>query len=328
MPGNRGAAYVPPSTARIHRLLDRQGRQLDRLTDRQARQVLVVLDATRRELREELTRMEATGRDLNVPFTAQRMRVMQAQAEDGVRRLVTRLNTQLTAAAQAQGELALAQVLSQVEMGESEFGPAGSQIEFRALTRLTEAGNLALHRRSLERYGLDAIQRMQRVMVVGVARGASIRTIRDRLLGASNSVLAAGRHRAELIARMETSGAYNRMHAAALEEAAAVLDEPGREDVLLRRADEALDARNHPLSRALHGRTFPVRGPMSVPASAVYAWSKAMKRPASGVVWERIGSRFVGAHYPAHFNDRGRQTAWRASWGDAGQQAPPKPPSA
>ena len=317
---------MPPSQSRIQRLLEAQGRSLDRLSNRQARQVVIAYDAARRELREELLQLEASGRAHDIPFTAQRMRVMLGQTEAGVRRLGQRLDTVFVDFGRTQGELAVGQVLKQVELGEVDFLDAGPAIEVRALQRLSEPGALLLHRRSLERYTIDTIDRVQRMLTIGVARGASYREMAERVAGVQG-VLAKGRGRAQLIVRMEMGEAYNRIHQASLEEAAGVLDTPDRKDPLLRRADEFMDSRNHPLSRALHGRTFPVADPMSVPIAAVNAWARAMKRSARGVVWERRGSSFVGAHYPAHFNDRGRQTAWRASWGDPGAEPTPSPPA-
>lgn len=310
--------------SRTQRLLDRQGRALDRLTDRQAGEVLRAYDAARRELREELLRAESAGAASGSTFSAQRTRVMLAQAEAGTRRLGRRLDVLIVDFGRTQGELAIEHTLAQAAIGETEFRTVGPQIEVRAVQKLSEPGALLLHRHSLERYTLDIMDRVQRSLAIGAARGSSYRELVSRLAG-PDGVLVKTRSRAELIVRMEMNGTYNRIHQQSLKEAAALLDEPGRPDPLVRRADEFLDARNHPLSRALHGRTFPVGAPLSVPISAVQAWARAMKRSAGGVVWERADGNFVGAHYPAHFNDRGRQTAWRSSWGDPGAESPPHP---
>ena len=313
-----------PSRARILDLLERQGEALQALSEAEAQRLLRIYDDARRELAETIAQ--------GVPgtFTAQHRRTVLAQLQAGMLQLQDRLGQQLAASARAAEERALSDLVRVLRLTEANFRDAGGAIEVEVLARLSEQRGLLLHAHSAARYSTELLDALQRDLVRGVAQGETLRQIRERLAGTGSTTWSNARARAELVARMELSSAYSRGHQASLEAAAQQLDEPGDPDPLWKRADEFFDARNHPLSRALHGRLAPITevvrgtkiaGRWKVPVAEVQAWAKKLGRSwnpsrANGVVWEYAGSVIVGSAYPAHFYDRGRATPWRRSWGD------------
>lgn len=303
------------STSPITDLLDAQGEELAHLQDAQAAAVLRLAQESRRELREAYEALVASGGDKATPYTAQQMRIMLAQSERVVLTLRQRLDEAFTKQKALAGEKALKHLLQVLRAQEPNFKDAGSRVELRALARLSAPDGLLLHRYSLDRYGAELLDAIQRELGLGLLRGQSIPDITRRIAGTDGSVFAGRLHRAELIARMECNGAYNAQHLAALEEAAAELDDPDAEDPLMRRADEHLDARSHPFSSAVDGLVAEIRKPWRVPVARVSAAASRMGKRVSGLVVSLDGAFYVG-QYPFHFNERGRQTPYRKSWDD------------
>lgn len=296
---------------RIDRLLDRQNRQIDRLSDVHARSMLRALEDARRDLRERLLAVDDTA----TPYTAQQLRGILAQAEAGIFRLKLRLREVFAASEVEAHTTALDHLLALVRANEPEFRDAIPAIRFQAAVAMSERRSLLLHAHSIERYGAELIEKIQREIVLGQVSGLSIRQIADRITATKRSVFASLRGRAELIARMESNRVYNDGHLLSMKELAAETDDEDDPDPLMKRADEFFDNRNNPISRVLHGMTAKLDEPFEVPRSKVLAMAAALKKPASGIVWPLIGSKYVGANYPAHFNDRGRIVAHRKSWG-------------
>ena len=50
------------------------------------------------------------------------------------------------------------------------------------------------------------------------------------------------------------------------------------------------------------------------PVADVTRWEAELKRRSGGILWPLVGAAYKGTNYPAHFNDRGRQVPFRASW--------------
>jgi len=311
---------------RIQDLLDKQGESLDRLTDREARRFLRAYEDARRELREELHRMAARNVDQLNPFTAQHLRVMQAQTEAGIARLQERLLETLDASVRKTQERSLGNLLRVIAKQEPSFVDAGGRIEHEVLRRFTADEGLLLHRHSIERYGRDLVSRIQRELVIGVTRGQSWRDISRRISGIENSVLAGFRSRADLIARMELNGAYNDSHLVSITEAGKALDEDRPGDPMLKKADEYSDLRNHALSCVLDGQVRPPDQPFRVSVAKVRAAHKLLQaqrlakglklRRLTGILWAQVGGHYEGMNYPAHYWERGRIVPWRASWAD------------
>lgn len=293
--------------SRIRELLEDQAADLDRLEDRHVRQTLQAYEDARRELRDRLAALEGTGRAAEIPATAQHVRVMLAQSEDGVRRLKERLGEVITGAEAQLQKRALGNLLRTIELAEPEFHETGPAVEVEAVRRLAEQAGLLLHRHSLDRYGSEVVTNIQRALAAGQVQGLTVRELTDLVAGSGSSVLSRYRHRAELIVRMELARVYDQAHQASLEEAAA-FDDPLDPDPLLKRADEIRDTRNHPLSPLLHGQAVRPQSEFEVAVALLPKGSTA------GIVWRRMGSVVVGHGYPAHFNDRGRQVPWRMSW--------------
>ncbi len=300
--------------SRITDMLERQAADLDALHDREARRFLEALEDARRHLAEQLEAMRVSGAADIQRWTVQHLRVGLAQAEAGVRQLEVRLGNVLDEQLRRQGEVAQTNLLAVIAANEREFRDAGGQVNVAVTRRLLEEQGLLLHRHSIRRYGAQLVEHIQRELVLGQTAGMTIRQVTQRVAGAGASVFGGMRHRAELIVRMELNRGYNDQHQAALEGAAAVLDAPGSDDPLLKRVDEYFDRRNHPLSRVLHGTTAKPRDEFRVSIAAVEAEARRLGKSVGGVVWRRAGANFAGFNLPAHFNERGRQVPFRASW--------------
>jgi hypothetical protein len=286
--------------SRIRDILDQQAIDLDALQARQATQVLRALEDARRELREQL------GAGGETPAGSHRLRVMLAQAEAGIAALRQRMGNALADAEPGQQDAARRHLIQTVTKAESKFRDAGSAWETASLRRLTEERGLALHRFSVDRYGAQVIEAVQRELAVGYALGLTPAALADRVAGV-DGVIARHKGRAELIVRMELSRIYDAAHQASLEELAR-LDPPDTTDPLLKKADEFLEgARNHPFSFLLDGQSVLPRQEWEIDTS---------KRAGagSGLVWRKTGTIAHGFGYPAHFNDRGRQVPHRMSW--------------
>ncbi len=313
--------------ARIDRLLERQRRSLDALTDRQARDFLRLYDEARRDLFETMARLPPTlggSRNLARTFTAQHQRVMRTQVEAAIRQLAGRLDATLGNQTRVMGEKAFEQLLQVIRLHEPDFRDAGGLIDTAVTRRLASERGLLVHRFSVNSYTAKIMADIQRELSTGALTGRSIPQMRDRLFASSGSVMRNGRSQAELVVRMELNSAYNRSSQAALEETAAITDEPGDPDPLLRKAVEFHDLRNNPISRVLDGMVTEIGEPWRVPVAAVARenarlnaarkGSKKSRRKVGGIVWPKVGGHYVGMVHPAHFFDRGRQVPHRRSW--------------
>jgi hypothetical protein len=301
---------VPRS--RIDELLERQAYELDRLTRAQAKAVLAAYEDARRELLERLNAQSST----KAPANTQRLRVMLAQTTEGIAALQARLGRELEGAELAAHTKSMRHLLKLVRAAEPRFRDAGGAIEVGIVKRLATRRAQHLHRKAVRRYGADVVAEIHRALAAGVAAGLTQPELAARVAAAGGSVLAQHRGRAELIARMETARAYNDGVLDGIRE----IDEADRrpDDPLLKRIDEFFDLRNHPFSRAAHGKTAAPGEPFRVAIAEVKAAAETMKRGVGGVVWRKVGANYVGDNLPAHFGERGRIVAWRASWGIPG----------
>ena len=294
----------------LRRLLDRQAEEFSRLTDAEARAFLAALEDGRRDIAERIR--VAVGKKLE--FTPYQLRATQLQIDAGIAQLRTRLLTQVETGIRRAEEKAVQHAIRVLELEEEDFKSAAVGLESAALRRMIDLKNTLLYQHSIERYTADQLYRLQAGLIQGQVQRLTLDQLVERLAGRQDSVLAGMRSRAELVARMETARAYDASHQASLEEAERLLDVPDDPDPLLVRADEYFDARNHPFSRVVDGMTRPVKGVWKVSRSEVETMAAKMGKSAGGVVWPLVGGFYVGSQYPAHFNDRGRQTPWRKSW--------------
>lgn len=319
--------------SRIQRLIERQGEDLARLHEREVQRFLRAFEDARRELLEELQRMELNGLDKATPYTAQHLRVMLAQSTAGLRRLHERLGHELDDIVDVQGKTALENLVNTIKTAEPEFKDAGNQVDFEVVRRLNEERGLLLHRYSLDRYGAQLVEAVQRELVTGMTRGQTVRDLTARIAGLKGSVLEGAKLRAELIVRMELNRAYNDAHLTSLRGAHDVLDDVGDADPLLKRADEYTDLRNHAISRVLHGQVVGIEELFHAPRARVEAEHQVIQaarkrkrlpvRRLSGIVWRLDGADYVGLNYPVHFWERGRITPWRRSWEETAPEAVP-----
>jgi hypothetical protein len=294
--------------SRIDALLEQQAYDLERLHAHELAAVLRAYDDARRSMLERLQR--STGL---TPETDQHLRMMLLQAEQGAADLRARMGAALAGTELRAHEASMRHLMALVKLAEPEFIGTGAAVEVEIVRRLAGKRALALHRYSVERYGAQVVEDIQRALVAGVVEGLTTTQLAQRVAGAGGSTMASQRHRAMLIARMETTRAYNDAHL----ESIRVTNEMDRrpEDPMLKRIDEFFDQRNHPFSRAAHGTLAKADELFTVPVAAVAAAAQSMSKGMGGIVWTQTGSVYQGMNLPAHFNERGRITAWRASWG-------------
>lgn len=303
--------------SRIDDLLAQQGRALDRLHDAQAASVLAAYEDARRSLHERLTHAPASSE------TQQRLRVMLAQVNAGAVDLRERLGQALSAGERKAHDTAQRHLLKLVKTAEPGFLEVGGAVEVGVVQRLAALRGLALHQYAVDRYGAQVVDAIQRELAAGVASGLTVQQLADRVAAAGGSVMAGMRGRCELIARMETSRAYNDAHLEAIREIEA--QDPRPDDPILKKIDEFIDGRNHPFSRAANGRTALPGDVFVVPIAAVRGAAKASGRKTSvGILWKLDGrGNWVGQTLPAHYHERGRIIPWRASWGPSVDSPPP-----
>jgi hypothetical protein len=252
-----------------------------------------------------------------------------------VANLERRIGSTLDAAARTAGDQALADLLDIIRANEPEFLDTGGRVELRVLSRLTTERGLLVHSYSTRLYSADLMAAIQRDLGIGLATGGNRKAVVDRITRSGKGTMAEKEHRAELIARMEGNRLYNDMHMASLEEAAAVLDEPGTDDPLLRQMSEFMDFRNSPASRAADGIVAALAEPFRIPVADVREWERRLKRKA-GIVGDRkdgggtqvpiVGGYYELARYPLHFGERGRQIPYRPSWDNGAALAAMKGP--
>lgn len=298
--------------SRIDTILERQARALAALQEAQVRAIYNAISDAMHRTAAEIDALRESGGDRVQRFTAQHLAVIQAQLDAALRQLTVRLVDAQTAASVGIGERAYTDLIDTIRAHEADFIDAGNRIEWRVVSRLSQERGLLLHRYAYEKYGATLSSAIQHELVAGVARGLTIPQVTKQIAGLGG-VFDRSRSRAELVARMEVNAAYNGMHLATMQEAAAVTDIDGDPDPLLRQADEYFDHRNHPLSRAVHGVVAALDQPFRVSKAAVADAAKSIGKPASGILMRDEGGWYAGT-YPLHFNERGRMVPYRASW--------------
>lgn len=311
--------------ARIHDVLERQGEELLEAEASEAKPLLQAVTTAARELSDTLDTLEAQGQ--GDTFTAQHLRVMLAQNDQAMMRLRWAAGNSLNAQIAAVHAMAASHAIDVITRMEPSFEDAGGVMELAVMRRLAELDGLQIHKYALDQYTLEVANTIQRELVAGYARGDTYRQLRKRLTDRSGGPLVASEARGALVVRMESNAAYNRAHQATLEEAAEITGWQDTPDPLMKQADESIDRRNHPISRVLNGQVVAISEPFRAKKSLVLAalaqiaserkpTKSGKKRKAlrlGGIVWPLVGDSYVG-QYPAHFNERGRQVPFRASW--------------
>lgn len=300
-----------PPASRITSILAEQSTELARLQDDTARALLRYVDDARRELRERLAQTIQAGKGDS--FTAQHLRVALAQTEAAAATLTSRMSGELATVATTAQRVATRNLLQTIRAHEGDLLDAGNRIEWGVVARLSQQGGLLLDTHSIARYGADVVGKVRQAMAVQMLTNATIPAMTNKIASASGVIASIG-GRAELIARMEVSNLYSQAHHAALEEAAAILDDEGTPDPLLRQADEYADQRNHPVSRVIHGMVTAIDKPWMVPVAEVDRMADRLKKTSSGILWPQSGAYYVVGRYPVAFGERGREIPYRTSW--------------
>lgn len=223
-----------------------------------------------------------------------------------VRSLRDRLGLELTDGELAAHQLTLDHVHNIVSRLDPRYDGFRDRFTAGANARLLEQRSLQLHQPALDRYAAQAADLVQRHIIAAAARDREVAP-------AARQALESTAPKAELMTRTELNRAYNDAHLESARELEAVDPQPG--DPVLKRIEEYFDHRNHPFSRVADGQAVPLEEPFRVSVAAVAAAASALGKRSSGVLWPVEGSNYVGMNLPAHFNERGRIVAWRASWG-------------
>lgn len=167
------------------------------------------------------------------------------------------------------------------------------------------------HADPLERAMSYALGQGEDATRIALARGRDAAWLADALAGDTESIYTVSQSRLGVVLRTEAAATYSEAHQAALLYAR---DELG-DRTLQRKAYELRDKRNHPLSRLLDGRVVDLDQPWRVSVADVAKMAATMKKSPGGVIWPVKGASYEGSEYPAHYNERGRQTLWRSTWG-------------
>lgn len=270
-------------------LLDRQGSELARLVETSSRWTLSALEDARRALRELL----AVPRPL---------RVLLALLDGWTLDLRQRLGRELDASAREAHAAVGRHLVAIVRRAEPELLAQG-QLERLILAELAQLHVLALHRAPAATLSAQTGEQVQRWVVGGM---------KPRAIAGPQGPVSRQRARADLTARMSAAQAYNDGYLEALKALNRI--DPRPDDPLMKRIDEWIDHRNHPFSRVADGTTALLDEPFRVSVADVADEAASMKTRASGVLWPVESGHYVGQSLPAHYHDRGRITAWRASW--------------
>ena len=300
----------------LRQILRRQAEDYVRLTDSETLRMIRAFEDARRELQARLE--ESVLRLGGDAFTPHQIRGTLLQVELGIRGMQSRLTNVLDLGVERARGATLKNLVEVLARHDANYAGAQGAIDIAITRRLAAPDSLLLHHHSIERYGREAVNKMQATLTQSAIQRRTIRQTREALVGARGSVLASMRPRANLIARMELGSAANREHEAGIEEAAEVLPDP-KGDPLLKRISEFFEPkRNHPISLVLDGMTTTPKGSFTAKVSAVQAAGDRIGKGTGGVVWplNASGTAYVGKVLPAHFNDRGTIHAWRASWAE------------
>lgn len=101
-----------------------------------------------------------------------------------------------TAAASArQGDVALDTLLETIAANDADFdGTVGGAIRVGAVRRMSELRGVLLHRHSMERYGAETVDAVQRRLVISLTKNVSLRSMVDDVAGV-NGIVDKGRPR-------------------------------------------------------------------------------------------------------------------------------------
>ena len=175
---------------------------------------------TRRRLKDELDGLLATGKGER--YEAHHARVMLRHAEQGVADVQAALGSVLAKRGAEASAMAIDHLDEQIKRNGEKYGT-----EFHApidkadlLYNVDEKSRETLMRRfdvSVQKYGLDAISRMEQEMAVGLMSGRTVEQMSNAVLGA-NGALDGEYWKAERIARTEIANAYGYTTQVAMQE--------------------------------------------------------------------------------------------------------------
>jgi len=297
--------------ATIEEILQEQDVALEELTQAQQRELQTELNGLRLELRDRMR--DEMSDDYSRAKNQAVLLAIVGQLAVKVKASITKALKRAVLLAEKRTVDDLVEVIT-IEDDLSRKEEAALRREVKAhLREERPASGFALVAASLALAITNAIQLRASPMLLA---GDSLKDIIKKVTGARTGVFKSFSGRANLTIRMETNRAYNAVQLSALTAAAAYLDSPKTKDPLMKQAVEFWDARNHPFSRALHGRVAAIDEPFIVPASKVREAAQLLRRSASGILWEKRGPNYVGHNFPAHYGERGRIVPFRNSWSD------------
>ncbi len=258
---------------------------------------------TREFLREMKTmlrsRVAAAGGKGSTTATAVQYRAMLAQVEAILQRTNRQIEVMLENKSKTAARLGARHAVSEFKALELHFSgttPVLGLDRAAVLSGLVDgvaASRIGSQARSVQAWGLNTINAVERYMSLAVASGVPVQDMVRGIAGRTG-VLSDELWKAERIVRTELAYAHGASKQQALVDTA---DELGDDDPLMKRLIETFDSRTGDDSFVIHGQTVPVDKPFEY------------KRKVKGG-WRLI--RFM--HPPNRPNDRAVVIPWRKSW--------------
>lgn len=298
---------LSPDDPTLQRVIEISNAELERLTGATQRRLLKVYERERDALIGRLTTMISED-----SFTARHMQVTLAAMEDAIERLEVELGITLAESLGEAAGLSSEAAIREVSALEGAFGATASArgiatlsgvIPHRAIAKVgdlskLEAGNVTIE---IDREVRTILQR-------GLVQGRSSRQmageLREGLGGAFDKrtwmlerTLRTGFNAATSLARTESYQEIKREFLPDLKRAG---HEFLKSSALTKAGYRRL---NHPFSFYLDGKVAELDEPWRVTSPRFPV-----------MFWRRESGAYVGMHYPAHLNERGREVPWRAGW--------------
>ena len=271
------------------------------------RKTMALYEQARSEIEAKLAVLRRAGEGMT--FSAQHMRMILLQINDGLRSFRQDFGPELSKQSRTAADLARHHLVTAIRKLEKRYSGIEPvlQVEeasvFSGLYKGIEPSLLNRHRTLMSAYSLPTIERVKRQLALSLIQGENLDHVIDRVAGAGG-IVDAERWRAARIARTEMSYAYGQTSQRCMVETAKEIPD------LCKRLAATFDNRTGADSIALNGQVQPV--------SAPFVW---MKKTKSGV--ERV--EYMAP--PNRPNDRECVVPWRAAYPEPSARPGPVTPT-
>lgn len=272
-------------------------KQLERYVEKQGvKETRAFLRETRSVLR---SRLLAAGGKGSTTATALQFRAMLEQVEAILRRTNRQIEVMLEDTTKTAARMGARHAVDEFKALNKHFAGTTPVLGldraavFRSLVDGVVASRLRAQTRSVQSWGLQTVNAVERYMSLATASGVPVQEMVRGVAG-KTGVLSDELWKAERIVRTELAYAHGATKHQALVDTS---DELGDDDPLMKRLIETFDDRTGDDSFLIHGQTVPVDKPFEY-----------KRRKGSG--WQLV--RFM--HPPNRPNDRSVVIPWRKSW--------------